>query len=157
MNNPLAVIKGYLELILRRDELRPSTRGDLEKVESGPNQLAGWRDIDRVTISAGKLSAEDFFDDNRYSHDPRAQFLNWSLMFNGAWDYPANVRGYTYGIGMELNQKSWALRYGVWAEPAFANAAPLDPHINKALGHALEWEGRWTIDSHPGRLRFPAG
>jgi high affinity Mn2+ porin len=21
-------------------------------------------------------------------------------MYNGAWDYPANVRGYTYGLGI---------------------------------------------------------
>ena len=41
------------------------------------------------------MSAADIFDDNRYSHDPRAQFLNWALMYNGAWDYPANARGYT--------------------------------------------------------------
>jgi signal transduction histidine kinase/ActR/RegA family two-component response regulator len=40
LNNPLAVIKGYLELILRRDELRPSTRADLEKVALESNRAA---------------------------------------------------------------------------------------------------------------------
>ena len=23
--------------------------------------------------------------------------MNWSLMYNGAWDYPADTRGYTIG------------------------------------------------------------
>lgn len=32
LNNPLAVIKGYLELILAHHDLQPQTRGDLQKV-----------------------------------------------------------------------------------------------------------------------------
>src|SRR5262249_42970100 len=40
LNNPLAVIKGYLELILRRDTLGQSTRADLEKVAIESNRAA---------------------------------------------------------------------------------------------------------------------
>jgi CheY-like chemotaxis protein/anti-sigma regulatory factor (Ser/Thr protein kinase) len=40
LNNPLAVIKGYLELILRRDELKMQTRTDLEKVANESNRAA---------------------------------------------------------------------------------------------------------------------
>ncbi|HTK78094.1 MAG TPA: hypothetical protein VL371_22700, partial [Gemmataceae bacterium] len=39
--------------------------GDLEKLADAPNQIAGYRDIDRITFSIGKFGAEDFFDDNR--------------------------------------------------------------------------------------------
>jgi len=38
LNNPLAVIKGYLELILRRNELGKQTRADLEKVAQESNR-----------------------------------------------------------------------------------------------------------------------
>ena len=55
-----------------------------------------------VNISAGKLCVIDYFDKNRYSDDPRTKFLNWALMTNGAWDYPANTRGYTWGLVAEL-------------------------------------------------------
>jgi high affinity Mn2+ porin len=127
--------------------------GDPEKVESGPNQLAGYRDIDRVTISIGKFAAEDFFDDNRYSHDPRTQFFNWSLMYTGAWDYPANVRGYTYGGVIEFNTRYLAFRYGVFAEPSTANGAPIDPHILRANGHIWQADERYDIDGHPGTIR----
>jgi high affinity Mn2+ porin len=132
--------------------------GEQENVEDEPNQIAGKRDIDRITLLVGKMAATDLIDNNRYSHDPRTQMQNWSLMYNGAWDYPANVRGYTYGIGLEFNQKYWALRYGVWAEPAVANGAPIDPHFLKAQGQALEWEGRWGLGEHehPGRVRLMA-
>ncbi len=128
--------------------------GEQEKVEDAPNQIAGMRDIERLTVTVGKLAAEDQFDDNRYSHDPRTQFLNWSLMFNGAWDYPANVRGYTYGFTLDYNQKDWAIRYGIFAEPAFANGSTIDPRFLRANGQVLEWEGRYTLNEHPGKLRL---
>src|SRR5262249_43404038 len=72
--------------------------GEQKSVEDGTNQIAGKRDVDRIVLNVGKFSATDFADDNRYSHDPRTQFLPWSITYNGAWDYPANVRGYTYGL-----------------------------------------------------------
>lgn len=130
--------------------------GEQENVEDSANQIAGKRDIDRVTVTLGKFSASDLVDDNSYSHDPRTQFLPWSIMYNGAWDYPANVRGYTYGMGIDVNRKNWALRYGIFQEPAVANGATLDPHIIKAHGQVVEWEGRYTLREHPGRLRLLA-
>jgi high affinity Mn2+ porin len=130
--------------------------GEQEKVEDEANQIAGKRDVDRFTLSVGKFAFTDIVDNNAYSHDPRTQMQNWSLMYNGAWDYPANVRGYSYGIAMEYNEKAWALRYGVMAEPANANSAALDPHFTKAFGQALEWEGRFKLYDHPGRVRLMA-
>src|SRR5262249_40301617 len=81
--------------------------GEHETIEDTANRIAGKRDIDRITLMVGKFSATDLVDDNRYSHDPRTQFLPWSIMYNGAWDYPANVRGYTYGVGIDYNRKDW--------------------------------------------------
>jgi high affinity Mn2+ porin len=130
--------------------------GEQEKVEDAANQIAGRRDIDRITLIIGKWAFTDLIDNNAYSHDPRTQMQNWSLMYNGAWDYPANVRGYDYGVGLELNRKDWALRYGIMGEPLFANSAPIDPKITKAFGQALEWEGRWSVNEHPGRVRVMA-
>lgn len=127
--------------------------GESEKVDDDANQIAGVRSVDRLTFVVGKLSAEDFFDNNVYSHDPRTQFLNWSLMYNGAWDYPANVRGYTYGFAWDLNTQYWAWRYGVFAEPAFANGAPIDPHVLKANGQVSELEERYWLGDLPGHIR----
>lgn len=127
--------------------------GEREKVEDDANQIAGIRDVDRLTLSVGKMSAVDLADNNRYSHDPRTQFMNWALMYNGGWDYPANVRGYTYGIAVDLNTVFWALRYGIFAEPAVANGAPLDPHFLKANGQILELEEHYRLGDLPGRLR----
>ncbi|HEV3262118.1 MAG TPA: carbohydrate porin [Gemmataceae bacterium] len=127
--------------------------GEREKVEDDANQIAGIRDRDRVTLLVGKMSATDVFDNNRYSHDPRTQFLNWSIMYNGAWDYPANVRGYDYGVVLDLTTVFWAVRYGIFAEPKFANSAPLDPHIAKANGQILEFQENYRLVDCPGVVR----
>src|SRR5262249_54009709 len=128
--------------------------GEQEQVEDAPNQLAGKRDVDRFTLTVGKFAATDLVDDNRYSHDGRTQFLPWSFTYNGAWDYPAKVRGYTFGVGMELNRKDWALRYAIMAEPAAANAPDFDPHFTKAFGQVWELEERYKVCDHPGHARF---
>jgi high affinity Mn2+ porin len=130
--------------------------GETETVPADQNQLAATYDISRLTLTAGKFSAADQFDNNAYSHDPRAQFLNWALMSNGAWDYPADVRGYTLGATAELNQPRWAVRYGIFMEPAEASGGPLDYHIGRAFGQAAEYEQRYQIANKPGKLRLLA-
>jgi high affinity Mn2+ porin len=127
--------------------------GEREKVEDGPNQIPGIQDVDRITVYAGKLSATDVVDNNRYSHDPRTQFLDWALMYNGAWDYPANLRGYTYGFGFDFNTTYYAVRYGIFAEPTVAQGNALDPRFVKANGQILELEEKYTLGDQPGRIR----
>ncbi|HWY87845.1 MAG TPA: carbohydrate porin [Gemmataceae bacterium] len=132
--------------------------GETEKVEDGVNQAKGngVQDVSRIVFGFGRFAATDIFDDNDYSHDPRSQFMNWSLMYNGAWDYPANVRGYDNGAYVELNQKDWAIRYGVFQVAAVANGSELDSRILKGNGHAVEFEQRWELDGHKGEVKWLA-
>ena len=92
-----------------------------ENIPDDMNQLGGRIPTDRVTISIGKFAISDFFDYNSYSKDPRTQFFNWSIWANGAWDYPADTRGYTYGIVAELIKPSWAVRFSSVAVPRIGN------------------------------------
>ena len=125
-----------------------------ETVEQGPNQLAGERPVRRVTWTSGRFALTDMFDNNVYSHDPRSQFMNWSLMSNGAWDYPADVRGYTVGTAAELTMRRWSLRAAAAMEPTVANGADLDTRLAKNRGTVAEWEGRYAPLGHPGALRI---
>ena len=40
----------------------------------------------------------DLFDSNDYAEDPRIDFLNWSIWASGAFDYPADRLGLTWGF-----------------------------------------------------------
>jgi high affinity Mn2+ porin len=123
-------------------------------VEGGPNQLAGPLPVCRFTMITGKFALTDYFDNNSYSHDPRRQFMNWSLMSNGAWDYPADTRGYTIGALQELTMRDWSLRAASVLEPTEANGPTFDTRIAKNRGEAVEWEGRYRAMGHSGALRI---
>jgi high affinity Mn2+ porin len=126
----------------------------MEHVDSDQNQLAGDRPVVRDTISVGRFSDSDFFDDNAYSHDPRTQFLAWGLMYNGAWDYPADTRGYTWGFVNEFHTRNWSFRYGVAAEPRTANGPRFDRRLFVDQGQTFEEERRYSIGGHAGALRW---
>ncbi len=128
--------------------------GEQETVEDGPNQIAGKRDVSRITVTIGKLAVPDIFDDNAYSHDPRATFLNQAIWEAGAFDYPGDKIGYTWGAVLELNQKNWALRGGYFLEPRVSNVNQLDMHIPERGGYMLELETRYQLFSQPGKLRL---
>jgi high affinity Mn2+ porin len=130
--------------------------GDTESVADSPIQLAGTRDISRLTFTVGKISAKDIFDNNAYANDPRTQFMNWAFMANEAWDYPADSLGFITGFAAELNQPKWALRYGFFQLPRTSNGMAQDAHYLQAWGMVTEFERRFTLNEHPGALRLLA-
>jgi hypothetical protein len=125
-----------------------------EHVESDENQLAGDRPLNRYSIYAGRFTVTDFFDNNTYTHDPRTQFMAWGVMYNGAWDYPADTRGYTWGIVQELHTRDWAFRYGAAAEPKTANGGRFDRRLFRDRGDTFEEERRYSIRKHAGAVRL---
>jgi len=64
--------------------------------------------IRRLEFRFGKLSLADFFDVNRVGSDSHLQFMNWTLDNNGAYDYAADTRGYTWGFIAEYQSKPFA-------------------------------------------------
>ena len=129
--------------------------GEQEDVPDALNRVAGKQDVSRLTFIMGKFAASDYFDDNTYNHDDRSQFLNWSIWESGAWDYPADAKGYTYGLVTEFNQKFWAVRYGSLALPRVANGVALASNITQTLGQVVEFEGRYTLlGGQPGKVRL---
>ena len=127
-----------------------------EKIAEGPNQTPGSVPARRLSVVAGKFAITDFFDNNSYSHDPRSQFMNWALMSNGAWDYPADTRGYTIGAVGELKMPGWALRTAGVLEPTTANGPTLDTRVGRNRGVVIEYEHDHTLASR-ARRGSPAG
>ena len=88
--------------------------GEMQALDSDANQLAGKRATDNVIVTVGKFSVVDIFDTNRYAHDPRGDFLNWSVLDSGAFDYAADAWGFTFGAAVEWNQGNWTWRNGLF-------------------------------------------
>lgn len=126
--------------------------GDTEPVEAGANQLAGTRARDNITITVGKFSAVDIFDTNSYAHDPRHDFLNWSIIDSGAFDYAADSWGYTNGLAVEWNSGVWTLRGGVFQMSNEPNEKVTGIHFGQFMA-VSELERRHEWHGHPGKVR----
>lgn len=118
--------------------------------DPGANELAGTQDQNTLRISVGRLSVTDVFDANTYAHDPTERFFNWALFASGAWDYPADTRGYTYGALADLAYEWWSVRAGIALEPKYANLAQMDFRLGKSHGLMAEYEARYEIAGQRG-------
>ncbi len=127
--------------------------GEQEDVPDAANQLPGKRDIDRITLVVGRFAVGDFFDGNSYAKDPRADFMNWAMWSSAAYDFPADLPGYTRGAVVEFNRKDWAVRAGVFEVPSAPNSDVL-VFNGKNLGTAAELEERYSPFGLPGKLRL---
>lgn len=94
----------------------------------------------RLDLRVGKMSLPDFFDINNIGSDSHLQFLNWTVDNNGAWDYAADTRGYTYAAIAEYDDKGWSARYAVALMPTVANGIDLVWNLRQASGQNMEFE-----------------
>ena len=127
---------------------------EYQMLEDGLNQLKARIPTSYISVTLGKFSILDFFDNNKYAHDPRTQFYNWALMGNGAWDYPANTKGYTYGGVIEVVKPLWAIRYCMVMVPKIANGQDMDNDIRHANSNALEYEHKYSLGKQSGTVRL---
>lgn len=127
-----------------------------DAVESGPNQLAGMVDRRRWVVTAGTLSALDIFDVNAYAHDPRTQFVNWTFLTHGSFDYAGDARGYTHGAALEYYHDDWAFRVGRFQGPIQSNGLALDRRLSVFHGDVAEVERSHSIYDQPGKIRLLA-
>ncbi len=105
-----------------------------------PLSLAATVPVRRLEFYLGKMSTVDFFDLNSVGSDSHLQFMNWALVNNGAFDYAADTRGYTYGLVAQYTDETWAARFGEQLMPTVANGITLDWDLARAQGENYEVE-----------------
>src|SRR5258708_39855012 len=59
--------------------------GEEQKIDAGLNQFSGSQTSDRLVFTIGKFSVGDIFDTNKYAHDPRVDFMNWTIIDTGTF------------------------------------------------------------------------
>ncbi|MFY0581029.1 carbohydrate porin [Cystobacter fuscus] len=111
----------------------------------------------RIELHFGKMSTADFFDVNAVGSDSHLQFMNWTVDSNGAYDYAADTRGYTWGLVAEYVQPAFTVRFGEMLMPQVANGLTLDFDVSRARAENLELELRHTvIPERAGAVRLLA-
>jgi high affinity Mn2+ porin len=125
--------------------------GDTQKVDSGLMNFAGTQTSDRLVITVGKIGVVDIFDNNKYAHDPRGDFMNWTLVDTGTFDYAADAWAYTVGGAMEWYTGPWTFRGGIFDMSIAPNTTTLDSRFGQ-----FQWDGeierRYSIFGQPGKV-----
>ena len=135
--------------------------GETEKVDADFSQFAGSQTANRLVLTVGKFSVVDIFDTNKYANSPKSDFLNWSTVNAGSFDYAGDAWAYTYGAAAEWYQGNWTLRGGVFD----MSQTPAGGGGDSALGYGLdptfhnfefvgEIENRYALSGQPGKIKL---
>lgn len=124
--------------------------GERQATDADLNVLGGSHAADRLVLTVGKFGVNDIFDQNAYAHDPRQDFLNWTLIDTGTFDYAADAWGFTYGAAAEWYTGPWTLRAGWFDLSEVPNSTTPDPKFRQQQWIA-EGERRWDIGGRAGK------
>lgn len=136
-------------------QLIPLSSDWVENEDRGPLSTFKYVPRHRLELRVGKLSTADLFDINPAGSDSHLQFMNWSVDNNGAFDYAADTRGYTYGAVVEYQGPRIEVRLGEMLMPTVANGLDLDWDVGTDRADNLELEIKYSlIPDWRGTLRL---
>ncbi len=128
--------------------------GATETVAPDLNQLGGSEASDRLVATIGKFSVVDVFDTNKYAHDARNDFFNWTVIDGGAFDYVADAWGYSYGASAELYKAWWTLRAGVFDGSVTPNSKFEEFPLGRQFQVLAEAEARYEVLGQSGKFKL---
>jgi len=140
VRNPQLSSEPYLARLWLRKVIPLSD--ETVKAERTPLSLLTTLPVRRIDIHVGKMSLPDFFDLNSVGSDSHMQFMNWTVDNNGAWDYAADTRGYTYALVIDYEDRYWGALFATALEPTAANGDTLEWNPQKAIAQNYELDFR---------------
>jgi high affinity Mn2+ porin len=135
--------------------------GGTQKVDADINQFEGTSTSDRLVLTVGRFQVVDMFDTNKYANNAKTDFLNWSSVNAGSFDYAGDAWAYTYGAAVEWYTGRFTLRGGAFdmsqtpASSATYGALGwgADPNFSN-LEFIAEIEERHELWGQPGKLKL---
>ena len=133
--------------------------GDTQKVDADINQFAGSQTANRLTLTLGRFAITDIFDTNKYANNPKNDFLNWSIVNAGTFDYAGDAWGITYGAAAEWYQGNWTVRGGIFdlSKTPAGGISPEGGQLDSSFGQFQlvgEIERRYQLWDQPGALKI---
>ncbi len=128
-----------------------------ERIEADPGPFSTFSDLParRLDVRVGKFGTVDFFDVNSVGSDSHLQFMNWAVDQNGAYDFAADTRGYTWGAILEYQQRQWGFRFAEALMPSVANGMQEVWNLRQARAENYEFElHRGLLPKQPGMIRL---
>ena len=152
VRNPSLGQTPYVARVMLRQVIPLSK--DTAETERGLFAMATKVPAKRLEFRIGRFSMADFFDQNSVGSDSHLQFMNWTVDNNGAYDYAADTRGYTWGTILEYQDRKWGARFGEALMPTVANGINFDWNLRRARAENFELEFRPKIAGRNGVVRL---
>ncbi|GAC1358793.1 MAG: hypothetical protein NVSMB3_05970 [Acidobacteriaceae bacterium] len=143
VRNPTLGSKPYIARIQLHQTVGLTRK--LAEVDRSQFSLSTQAPERRLEFHVGRMSLPDFLDLNSSGSDSHLQFMNWTTDNNGAWDYAADTRGYTYAAVAEYIDRKWSARYALALMPTVANGVKLQWNLRRANGQNVEIELRHPL------------
>lgn len=130
---------------------------DTVEVERSPISILTRLPVRRLDIHVGEFDMVDFFDLNSVANDSHTQFMNWTVVNNGAYDYAADTRGYTWGAVIDYEDRLWGIRFAEALVSKRPNGLNLQKNLQDAHSENYELEFRpELIDKRETTVRLLA-
>jgi hypothetical protein len=145
VRNPALGSKPYIARVMIHQVFDLGKKAKNEKEEDNertPTALFTRLPRRRLELRFGKMSVADYFDVNSVGSDSHLQFLNWTAVNDGAYDYAADTRGYTLAAMAEYEDSKWGVRFAEALMPKVANGPALDADLLRARAENIEFEFR---------------
>jgi len=140
VRNPSLSAAPYVARLWYRDVIPLSD--DTVTVERDPLSILTTLPVRRLDIHVGLFDLVDFFDLNSVANDSHTQFMNWTVVNNGAYDYAADTRGYTWGGVIDYEDRFWGVRFGEALISKRPNGLTLQKNLQDAHSENYELEFR---------------
>jgi|HubBroStandDraft_4_1064222.scaffolds.fasta_scaffold00186_10 high affinity Mn2+ porin len=130
-----------------------------DRIEGDPSPLSTFSELPvrRLEVRVGKFGIVDFFDVNSVGSDSHMQFMNWAIDQNGAYDFAADTRGYTWGAILEFQDRKWGFRFAEALMPTVANGIDMQWNFRRARGESYEFQlHRGVFPKKDGEVRLLA-
>jgi high affinity Mn2+ porin len=110
-------------------------------------------------FTVGRFGIVDIFDTNKYANNPKVDFLNWSMINAGPFDYAGDGWGYSYGAAAEWYTGHWTVRAGIFdlSNTPAGGDSPTGYALNPAFSNfemVGELEERHELWGQPGKIKI---
>jgi high affinity Mn2+ porin len=118
---------------------------DADAAKRNPLSLLTSLPARRIDIYVGEFSLSDYFDGNSIAGNDHMQFMNWTVVDTGTYDYSSDTRGYTWGGVIDFVDRWWTFRFAEVLDSKRANGITLQKNLQDAHSENYELEFNPTL------------
>lgn len=109
-----------------------------------------------LELSAGRFIIQEMFENNKWSGDPKKDFLNFNHTMMSAWDAATTAYGFTHGIAARLRTKKSILSGAMVTVNTVAGDITTDWNVRQGQSTNLQYCRALKLFSKDFNIRFLA-